>query len=255
MQPPLRSRNRVGIHPAETIGRLRRISRIPPEIMGLRACVLEFNLPFATTRRSAQSVPSSDERKRFREVLTDELRPWCDRFGSEFIVDQIPPLAMSPWQDIAVRTGRRDSSEVVPADCWAGLLKADADAAASAILTDSGSHELLIGRLAQRRHWSETEARLLAQRIAWSQVDLLKRRANVWIVRRFGIGTTRLQRWPAAFACRWHQLRATADVRVGHAHAARTRIVFTDWPQWLSAWRFTARHSRIWFPSIRVTGR
>ena len=32
---------------------------------------------------------------------------------------------------------------------------------------------LVVARLAQRRYWSETQARLLAERIAWSHVDLL----------------------------------------------------------------------------------
>ena len=64
------------------------------------------------------------------------------------------------------------------ADDWAGLLGAADEAAASEILVDDGLDGLLIGRLAQRRYWSETQARLLAQRIAWSHVELLKRPAN-----------------------------------------------------------------------------
>ena len=118
---------------------------------------LEFNLPFAENKRNAQAVPSSGERERFCEVLRDELRPWCDRFGSRLAVDQIPPLAMSPWQAIAVRPGRREPTEMVPADDWAGLLRAADEAAASEILVDNGPDGLLIGRLAQRRYWSETQ--------------------------------------------------------------------------------------------------
>ena len=116
--------------------------------------------------------------ERFCELLGDELRPWCKRFRSKLIVDPIPPLAMSPWQAIAVRTGRREATEAVPADDWAGLLRAADAAAASEVLVDNGPDGLLIGRLAQRRYWSETQARLLAQRIAWSHVDLLKRHAD-----------------------------------------------------------------------------
>ena len=135
---------------------------------------LEFSLPFAENKRNAQTVPSSTEKERFCEVLRNELRPWSDRFGSRLAVDQIPPLAMSPWQAIAVRTGRRKPTSTVPADDWAGLLRAADKAAASEILVDNGPDGLLIGRLAQRRYWSETQARLLAQRIAWSHVELLK---------------------------------------------------------------------------------
>ena len=139
---------------------------------------LEFNLPFAENKRNAQAVPNSGERERFCEVLRDELRSWCDRFGSRLAVDQIPPLAMSPWQAIAVRPGRREPREMVLADDREGLLRAADEAAASKILVDNGPDGLLIGQLAQRRYWSKTQARLLAQRIAWSHVELLKGHAN-----------------------------------------------------------------------------
>ena len=138
---------------------------------------LEFNLPFADNKRNAQALPSSAERERFCEILRDELMPWCDRFGTTLAVGELPPLAMSPWQAIAVRTARRESTEV-PAGDWLGLLGAADEAAASEILVDNGSDGLLIARLAQRRYWSETQARLLAQRIAWSHVGALKGHAT-----------------------------------------------------------------------------
>ena len=139
---------------------------------------LEFNLPFAENKRNAQAPPSSAERERFCEVLRTELRPWCDRFGSALAVDEIPPLAMSPWQAIAVRPARRESPETVPAGDREGLLRAADETAASEMLVDNGSEGLLIARLAQRRYWSETQARLLAQRIAWSHVEQLKGHAT-----------------------------------------------------------------------------
>ena len=139
---------------------------------------LKFNLPFAENKRAAQGPPSSAERERFCEVLRDELLPWCDRFGSTLAVDEIPPLAMSPWQALAVRTARREPTETVPAGDFVGLLSTADEAAASEILVDNGSDGLLIARLAQRRYWSETQARLLAQRLAWSHVGALKGHAT-----------------------------------------------------------------------------
>ena len=139
---------------------------------------LEFNLPFAKNKRDAQRAPSAEDRDRFCEVLQDELSPWCDRFGSRLAVGQMSPIATSPWQAIFVRTGRHESMEMVPADDWAGLVKAADEAVASEILVDNGTNELLIGRLAQRRYWSDTQARLLAQRIGWSHVELLKGHVN-----------------------------------------------------------------------------
>ena len=139
---------------------------------------LEFNLPFAENRRNAQAPPLSVERERFCEVLRDELMPWCDRFGSRLVVGQIPPLATSPWQAIAVRTARREQTEPVLRGDWEGLVRVADEAAASEVVVDNGLDGLLIGRLAQRRYWSETQARLLAQRIAWSHVERLKGHAS-----------------------------------------------------------------------------
>ena len=86
---------------------------------------------------------------------------------------------MSPWQAIAVQTTPLEPTETVLVDDWAALLRAADEAAASEILVDNGPDGLLIGRLAQRRYWSETQARLLAQRIAWSHIELLKGHADV----------------------------------------------------------------------------
>ncbi len=139
---------------------------------------LEFNLPYAENKRNAQALPSAEERERFCEVLRDELKPWCDRFGSRLAVYQSPPLTMSPWQTITVRTGPGEVAETVSENHWAGLLRAADETAASEILVDNGPDGLLIGRLAQKRYWSKTQARQLAQRIAWSHLELLKRHAN-----------------------------------------------------------------------------
>ncbi|MCY4075954.1 MAG: N-6 DNA methylase [Acidobacteria bacterium] len=139
---------------------------------------LEFNLPFAENKRNAQAMPGSTERERFCEVLKDELTPWCRRFGASLAVGLSPVPAGSPWLAIAVRTGRRPLTGSVPSADWPGLLRAADDAAASEIVFDSGADALLICRLAQRRYWSETQARLLAQRIAWSHIELLKGHAT-----------------------------------------------------------------------------
>ena len=139
---------------------------------------LEFNLPFAANKRRAQAIPTPAEKERFCEVLATELTPWCERFGSTLAVYQIPEPAGSPWQGIDVRIRLGGAMETVKGSDWEGLLRAADETAASEILLRSGSDGLLIGRLAQRRYWSETQARLLAQHIIWSQVDLLRGHAN-----------------------------------------------------------------------------
>lgn len=135
---------------------------------------LEFNLPFAANKRNAQSTPDQREIRRFCEVLKGELSPWCERFNSLLAVHPMAEASTSPWYGIHVRVGDSKHSETILAHDWAGLLRAADEAAASEILVQSDSNRLLIGRLAQRRYWSDTQARLLAQRIIWSHFDLLK---------------------------------------------------------------------------------
>ena len=135
---------------------------------------LRFNLPFAENRRRSQTPPTSAERRRFCHVLQEELKPWCERLGSELSVDDVPQMEMSPWYAVRLRPQRgRRRPLVVPSD-WTGLLGAADDAAASEVLYPEESGGLLVGRLAQGRYWSVTQARELAQRIVWSHVDLLK---------------------------------------------------------------------------------
>lgn len=138
------------------------------------ADTLEFNLPFAYSKQAAQAVPTTEEQARFREVLGDELAPWCVRFGTRLVLRTLPLPATSPWCGIKLRILSQDSDLQTGEDDWAGLLRAADGVAASEIIFRDDNAGLLIGRLAQRRNWSETQARLLAQRIIWSHVDLLK---------------------------------------------------------------------------------
>ena len=95
---------------------------------------LELGLPFAKNKRKAQTGPSANEKGEFCRVVQDELKPWCDRFGSTVVVRPIPSLAASPWEAISVSTGRSRTEETVPAADWTGLLKAADEEAASEIV-------------------------------------------------------------------------------------------------------------------------
>lgn len=155
-----------------------RLYGLGPRDLQIISDTLEFNLPFAQSKRDAQTIPTHEERARFCELLEKELTPWCDRFGSKIVVRQLVQPAISPWYGIDVRTSLHDSTDTVAPRDWEGLLRAADDAAASEILIRDGIDGLLIARLAQRRYWSKTQARLLAQRIIWSHVDLLKGQAH-----------------------------------------------------------------------------
>lgn len=135
---------------------------------------LEFNLPFAHSKREAQANPTKDEQVRFCKVLENELSPWCVRFGAKIVVRNLSQPTTSPWYGIEVCATQESRAASVGARDWEGLLRVADEAAASEVVLRDGDGGMLIGRLAQRRYWSETQARLLAQRIIWSHLDLLE---------------------------------------------------------------------------------
>ena len=135
---------------------------------------LGFCLPFAAHKKKAQEVPAPHDIKRFCEVLKEELKPWAERFGSFLAIDSIFENITSPWYGIGIRTAENGRSKTIRTSDWEGLLYAADREATSELLIRGEGGELLVGRLAQRRYWSDTQARLLAQHIIWSYLDLLK---------------------------------------------------------------------------------
>jgi hypothetical protein len=138
---------------------------------------LAFNLPFSKTKIAAQERPDLFTVMRFCERLGLELIPWAKRFGRPLNIGIAADRPASPWLGIYLRTSESSSDERTAQD-WEGLLSvADSTAATETILEDR-SGALLIGKLAQNRYWSDTQARLLAQHIIWSHSDLLKGSAS-----------------------------------------------------------------------------
>ena len=151
-----------------------RLYGLGPRDLQVVVDTLEFGLPFAEHRAKAQAAPTSEETKAFCRTLASELRPWCERFGRAEPLVQIAGLGRWPWEGIEVRAAHNVSTDTIGASDWEGLVRVADEAAASEVLIRRGADRLLIGRLAQRRYWSGTQARLLAQRIVWSDIDLLK---------------------------------------------------------------------------------
>ncbi len=134
---------------------------------------LAFNLPFAETKIAAQVPPNSKVTEKFCLLLEDELEPWAKRFNTPITVRMVADRPTSPWLGILLRAGA-DASEGRAQQDWEALLAVADATAATEMMVEDRSGALLIGRLAQSRYWSETQARLLAQHIIWSRLDFLR---------------------------------------------------------------------------------
>lgn len=136
------------------------------------ADTLAFNLPFADTKIAAQARPDVSTQERFRSRLYNELEPWVRRFGTQLHIAPIETRSSSPWLGLNLHT-RATTSTVLDAG-WEALLELADATAATELIVESQGGGLLIGRLAQNRFWTETQARLLAQQIIWSRLGVLK---------------------------------------------------------------------------------
>lgn len=137
---------------------------------------LEFNLPFAVNKRKAQEVPSVEDRQRFCEVLDSELEPWGSRLGISIRATSLEEAIFPPWYGISIGVGKPQPKSSVSNSDWEGLLRSADEAAASELILRSGKKRLLIGKLSQKRYWSDTQARLLAQRVVWGHLEAFKGR-------------------------------------------------------------------------------
>ncbi|WP_339760669.1 N-6 DNA methylase [uncultured Hoeflea sp.] len=134
---------------------------------------LAFNSPFSDTKFAAQARPSPKVTAGFCKILQCELEPWAKRFNMPISIRMETDRPTSPWLGLRLQMGPNPPSGSVEQH-WEGLLSiADATAATEMIVEDRGG-ALLIGRLAQNRYWSHTQARLLAQHIIWSRLEFLR---------------------------------------------------------------------------------
>ncbi|MDB5407576.1 MAG: hypothetical protein JWL84_2488 [Rhodospirillales bacterium] len=146
---------------------------LDPTDLQIISDTLAFNLPFAETKIAAQAPPDSRVTEDFCSFLQDELEPWAKRFNMPVSVRMVANRPTSPWLGLLLQTGADAPDVRVRAD-WEALLAVADATAATEMMVEDGSGALLIGRLAQSRYWSETQAHLLAQHIIWSRLDFLR---------------------------------------------------------------------------------
>ncbi|WP_394155985.1 class I SAM-dependent DNA methyltransferase [Loktanella salsilacus] len=139
---------------------------------------LEFSLPYAINRRLAEAPPSPAMQETFCDALAEELRPWSLRYGSELKIRLVPVGSLSPWCCIEIITGDDLENAVISSGELSALLRAADMIAATETDLLLGSSRLLHARLAQARYWTKTRARLYAQHVVWTHLNLLKSRKS-----------------------------------------------------------------------------
>jgi hypothetical protein len=142
---------------------------------------LRFNLPYAANRELAQSEPTIPQIKTYCRTLEAELTRFAQRFHCKVRVDPAHDQDSSPWRALHV-VAYRDSEEDKAKSAILNIraLTAVADrASATEIIVDEGDQRLAVVLLAQARYWSETQARLAAQRIIWTRAELFRGRPSL----------------------------------------------------------------------------
>jgi hypothetical protein len=142
---------------------------------------LRFNLPYAANRELAQSEPSIHQIEIYCRTLEAELTRFAQRFHYKVRVDPVHDRRSSPWRALHVVAYRdsEDEDQAKGAIPNIRALTAVADrASATEIILDEGDQRVTIVLLAQARYWSETQARLAAQRIIWTRPELFKERPS-----------------------------------------------------------------------------
>jgi hypothetical protein len=136
---------------------------------------LEYSLPFADNRRSAQSVPSGEAVQLFCMTLNSELKPWADRFGKRLTAEPAPLPSVSPWRTLLLCAhSATENCSRTASEPWFEFFKAaDHMAASEVVFEDPDAKCIWIGRLDQARYWTQTGARLVARQMIWQHPDFL----------------------------------------------------------------------------------
>jgi len=140
---------------------------------------LQFNLPFAENRRLAQAPASNEAVNQFCKVLGADLSLWGERLGR--CIEALPAakLDASPWRGIRITSSvAKPKRQAIEHIDWAKFLPLADHFAATEVIFEEAHDCLWLGRLDQARYWSETQARLAAQRLVWEHMDALKGQAS-----------------------------------------------------------------------------
>jgi Eco57I restriction-modification methylase len=152
-----------------------RLFGLKPRDLEVISQTLEYSLPFANNRKSAESLPTGEAVRFFCTTLNSELEAWASRFGKKLTTELVPLPSVSPWRTLTLCA--HDASQESPMAAtppWFEFFKvADHLAASELTFEDREAKCIWIGRLDQARYWTQTRARLVARQIIWEHTDFL----------------------------------------------------------------------------------
>jgi hypothetical protein len=125
---------------------------------------LTFNAPFASSRQAAQRRAEREQVGAFLGALKASLDPFAQRFGQRIHTQQVELPADQPWCMFRLTTNENAPSEVFDV---APFLELADQIGTAEVISALRPSELLVARLDQARHWTPTQARLLARRLVW----------------------------------------------------------------------------------------
>jgi hypothetical protein len=124
-------------------------------------------------RKAAQAPTKDSETAVFRTALISELQPWAQGSGKMINAHPVILPGDSPWEVIRISTAP-PSEEFTTNRDWPEILRvADQLAATEVIHPDAAAGCIWVAGLKQARYWSDSQARLVARRIAWEHMDFL----------------------------------------------------------------------------------
>jgi hypothetical protein len=152
-----------------------RLYGLKPRDLDVISDTLDYSLPFADNRRSAQGVPTSEAVRLFCATLNSELKAWASRFGKRLTAKQVPQSSASPWRTLKLcaRDGQEECNKTASQPWFEFFKAADYMAASEIVFEDSQSKCIWIGRLDQARYWTQTRARLVAREMIWEHPNFL----------------------------------------------------------------------------------
>lgn len=132
---------------------------------------LDYGLPTSTAKTRGSQAVTMQDIGTFSKSVEVELAPWQRRFGGALHVTPIQSDPRSPWAYLFVGP-KSLAGELPTTEIDKLALVADAEAAGEMIVEINSG--LVIAKIRQRRVWTLTQSRLLAQRLLWDHLPTLK---------------------------------------------------------------------------------